>query len=258
MGNERYMLLRRFTQHIKVQNWIAVGLDLCVVILGIFLAFQVERWYEGQRLKSQEGSHLLALLEDFREEKADLDWMIERYENAKNAALRLINAEPADIDTIDNDEFYRLIAESQRNANLEPRRQTYDALVATGAIESLGDENLKRELGAYFAFIERFLASRARWDSEITLIWEPFVVRNLDRNMLVRYSHPDAVTQLGPIHQPDRYLSVIGSDEFRSVLGKRWHFYRDRGEGLRQLRTRTRKLEQMIASRLEQIGSKDL
>lgn len=35
------MLLRRFMEHLRNQNWAAVMLDLIVVIVGIFLAFQV-------------------------------------------------------------------------------------------------------------------------------------------------------------------------------------------------------------------------
>lgn len=40
------MILRRFTQHIKQQNWFAVGLDVIVVVVGIFLGMQVTEWYE--------------------------------------------------------------------------------------------------------------------------------------------------------------------------------------------------------------------
>ena len=39
------MILRRFMQHVKEQNWFAVGLDVIVVIVGIFLGMQVQKWY---------------------------------------------------------------------------------------------------------------------------------------------------------------------------------------------------------------------
>ena len=38
------MILRRFTQHIKEQNGFAVGLDIIVVVVGIFLGMQVTEW----------------------------------------------------------------------------------------------------------------------------------------------------------------------------------------------------------------------
>ena len=38
------MLLRRISEHLRAQNLFAVTLDLLVVVLGVFLAFQAERW----------------------------------------------------------------------------------------------------------------------------------------------------------------------------------------------------------------------
>jgi len=46
------MLLSRLTKHLRSQNWAAVLLELVVVVVGIFLAFQLERWYAEQRLRS--------------------------------------------------------------------------------------------------------------------------------------------------------------------------------------------------------------
>lgn len=40
------MILRRITQHVKAQNWFAVGLDFLIVIVGILIAFQITNWGE--------------------------------------------------------------------------------------------------------------------------------------------------------------------------------------------------------------------
>lgn len=42
------MILRRFMKHVTDQNWFAVGLDVIVVIVGIFLGLQVQQWYDRQ------------------------------------------------------------------------------------------------------------------------------------------------------------------------------------------------------------------
>lgn len=49
------MILRRFMKHVTDQNWFAVGLDVIVVIVGIFLGLQVQEWNEqrGERLKEK-------------------------------------------------------------------------------------------------------------------------------------------------------------------------------------------------------------
>ncbi len=40
------MLLRRITEHVKAQNWTAVGLDFVIVVVGVFIGIQVSNWNE--------------------------------------------------------------------------------------------------------------------------------------------------------------------------------------------------------------------
>lgn len=47
------MILRRITQHVKDQNWFAVGLDFLIVVTGILIAFQITNWSEARRQASQ-------------------------------------------------------------------------------------------------------------------------------------------------------------------------------------------------------------
>ena len=46
------MLLRRITQHVKDQNWIAVGIDLVIVVVGVFIGVQAANWNENQSNKA--------------------------------------------------------------------------------------------------------------------------------------------------------------------------------------------------------------
>lgn len=47
------MILRRFMKHVTDQNWLAVGLDVIVVIVGIFLGLQVQEWNEDRKNVNQ-------------------------------------------------------------------------------------------------------------------------------------------------------------------------------------------------------------
>jgi len=38
------MLLRRITEHVKDQNWFAVGIDFVIVVIGVFIGIQVANW----------------------------------------------------------------------------------------------------------------------------------------------------------------------------------------------------------------------
>jgi hypothetical protein len=43
------MILRRITEHVKAQNWFAVGLDFLIVVVGVFMGIQVNNWNEARK-----------------------------------------------------------------------------------------------------------------------------------------------------------------------------------------------------------------
>ena len=55
------MLLRRVAQHVKTQNWFAVGLDFVIVAAGVLLALQVSNWSEAQSNKKGATNTLVRL-----------------------------------------------------------------------------------------------------------------------------------------------------------------------------------------------------
>ena len=42
------MRLRRINEHVKTQNWFAVGLDFVIVVVGVFIGIQVSNWNEAR------------------------------------------------------------------------------------------------------------------------------------------------------------------------------------------------------------------
>jgi hypothetical protein len=63
------MILRRITEHIKAQNWFAVGLDFVIVVIGVFIGIQVSNWNEARKDETDARLFLLRLHEDI--EKAN-------------------------------------------------------------------------------------------------------------------------------------------------------------------------------------------
>ncbi len=42
------MLLRRITEHMKAQNWTAIGLDFLIVVVGVIIGIQVANWNDAR------------------------------------------------------------------------------------------------------------------------------------------------------------------------------------------------------------------
>ena len=40
------MILRRVMEHVRTQNWLAVGIDFVIVVVGVFVGIQLGNWNE--------------------------------------------------------------------------------------------------------------------------------------------------------------------------------------------------------------------
>lgn len=58
------MILRRVTQHVKKQNWFAVGLDFIIVVLGVFIGLQISNWNEARAFDRLERNYLVQLSDE--------------------------------------------------------------------------------------------------------------------------------------------------------------------------------------------------
>ena len=93
------MILRRFMQHVKEQNWFAVGLDVIVVIVGIFLGMQVQQWYEERKSVQRDALLVKNIVEDLRLDTVHinraLNELSDQLEVADSMLARAIDAEKA-------------------------------------------------------------------------------------------------------------------------------------------------------------------
>ena len=61
------MLFRRISAHLKRQDWFAVGLDLLIVVVGIYIGLQVDAWNSTRHDRVVEREYLERLLFDMEE-----------------------------------------------------------------------------------------------------------------------------------------------------------------------------------------------
>ena len=54
------MILRRIREHVEHHNWFAVGIDLAIVIIGVFLGTQATNWNQA-RLDRERGRESRAM-----------------------------------------------------------------------------------------------------------------------------------------------------------------------------------------------------
>ena len=154
------MLLRRMTEHIKNQNWLAIFIDFVIVVVGVFIGIQVANWNDDRLENKLSEDFTQRLREDIIEEAWDFQYMIEYYTDVQQNAERVL----ADLeDGVKLNDIELVIAAyraSQINI-ITRRRATYDELVSIGKIDLIKDKLLRKTAtGVYdFPFYESIYTS---------------------------------------------------------------------------------------------------
>ncbi|WP_323762331.1 hypothetical protein [Maricaulis sp.] len=59
------MILRRLMRHMSDQNWVAVGLDFVIVVVGVAVGFQLTGYYDETQRRATEATYLDGISSDY-------------------------------------------------------------------------------------------------------------------------------------------------------------------------------------------------
>ena len=106
-------------QHIKEQNWFAVGLDLIVVIVGIFLGIQVANWNDSLKDRADEVEYTQRIRDDLLVAQDAAARVLERRLQTYDDLIRAVNVlrgtdntlSKAECDAIGNSNIINIVVE---------------------------------------------------------------------------------------------------------------------------------------------------
>jgi D-alanyl-D-alanine carboxypeptidase len=127
------MLLRRVIEHVREQNWSAIGIDFVIVVVGVFIGIQVSNW-NGERVTERQAAKYTANLEaDLREEAWRYQLIIEYNVDVLAASEIAVNALTGIVPLSDQELLISAYRATQYRGAIQ-RRSTYDELISTGTI----------------------------------------------------------------------------------------------------------------------------
>ncbi len=155
--------LLRVAEHIRTQNWTAIGIDFLIVVLGVFVGIQVANW-NAARVDHKRGVEFTERLrDDLREERWTYDFIAAYTQDVRDAANRAVQALEGDIELSDHDLLVAAYRATQyREGNR--RRATFDELVSTGSLGLVTDQDLLRN--AHWVFRLRTIENVVRESME--------------------------------------------------------------------------------------------
>lgn len=148
------MILRRLAESLRDQNWVAIGIELAILVLGVYLGIQVSNWNEARADEALGREYSERLLADLRHDRAARQQLVDYYDAVSSSAERTVellddSSAPAR-DLVVN--AYR----ATEYAYNPQTRATWDEIVSTGHAGLLPRAAVESGLADYFAYDAAF------------------------------------------------------------------------------------------------------
>lgn len=152
------MLLRRISDHIKEQNWFAVGIDFVIVVVGVFIGIQVANWNAERVAAADEAKLMARLTEEMQVLEAELAEGAKNYKSTVQATGALLIALRSDALPSDEQKLRRILWRANHFEEIPSLSASYSELVASGGLSRISDPELRTALinyGDYFGRYDR-------------------------------------------------------------------------------------------------------
>ena len=155
------MFLKRLAGHIRKQDWFNVLIELLVVVVGLMMAFQLDRWWEDIGDKKLERVYIQRLIDDIESDIPKLERAIRLADMRKDYAELLMDVAGNPAVAAQQPASF-LVAVDQASFTFSPalRKATYDDLRSTGNMRLIRDPEIKTRLHDYYSFDETQLQFR--------------------------------------------------------------------------------------------------
>ncbi len=140
-------MFERWRKNLAESNYGPLGLEIIVVILGILIAFQIDRWAEDRRDREQEYDYLVRLKEDLQIEIQSMDQAIQ-YAKSRIAAVLLLEEVIANPSIVTRQPKAVPVAIETATWRSFPQINAfvYTELQSTGNLALIRSESLRRDL----------------------------------------------------------------------------------------------------------------
>ena len=220
------MAIRRFRDHVTAHNWFAVGIDVLVVVLGVFLGLQANNWNED-RLDRQRGEqYRQRLIDDLDANEQDFRQRVAYYRQVHDLGYAALQ-EMRRSNSPDPVAFLNKAFKASYVLPRSTRRATYQEILSAGAMGSLGDESARQKIMIYYSSLEMtdvLTANVPPYREKLRSIMPYELQRRIlldcpELNRKDRQGRPDIILNASCRPKLDSKAAVLAAAEIRSAPG---------------------------------------
>ena len=198
--------------------WKRILIEAAAIVASILLAFSIDAWWEDRKTDQQRRDHIAALERDFEQMSARVQASYDASVQAVDSGTSLLVLLSGESD-IELGLAISLLMDVGFYEVFSPSIGAYEALVASGGIELLRNDQLKRELASFFgSFNDMRVSEQLLVDSQARFFESPEFGRLLGYHRLGLYGQPKiGNAPVGQWRQSDQFLNGISAITTRQV-----------------------------------------
>lgn len=133
------MRLKRFIEKIRNRDWTTLGLELVILVLGVFLGLQAQEWSLRRQADADSAEYTRRLLADFRTELWMRSFLVEYYDDVAASNERVLDALEGRA-PLDDEALLVNAFRATQYIQWYASPSTYGELVSTGAVDMIRSE----------------------------------------------------------------------------------------------------------------------
>jgi hypothetical protein len=149
------MLRRRLTEHLKRQDWLAVGIDFLTVVFGVFLGLQADDWNQARQDRALERSYIERISHDISRSRDQIVTSNGAMRSQVEGATLVLHAlDACQLPDVQRDAFARALYRIGKFDTATLDETALDELKSTGRSTVLSSVELRESLSALGRAVE--------------------------------------------------------------------------------------------------------
>lgn len=145
------MILRRITANFRRQDWMAVAVELVIVVLGVFIGLQAQDWATARADQHRADVLLQQLRGDLDSERVNVNAYLD-YQQVTAAYARTAIKGLESPGSVDPQTLVASAYQASQIVTVQSSRSTFDEMKSTGAIDLIRNARLRALLIGYYSF----------------------------------------------------------------------------------------------------------
>lgn len=211
------MRLRRITEHLKEQNWFAVGIDFIIVVIGILIALQIANWSEQEKEKTEAVAIRLNLIQEFEKNREVLKARIELIKNSLDHSYQILALFGQSMEQLNETNIDKILLSTLFYGNFNPANSTILDILQSGRLRLVKDNQLKHHLDEWLQMLEDTDEDFRNQDVQANEYFLPYLNNNIAMRNLELHGDLNIVSEKSVLLE-DYYYKIFNDFKFENLM----------------------------------------